>query len=128
MTDYLIPFPIRFVWSLNIQIFFLLDRGNNIRSVSGERKKMDDFYKLLNKYRIEGTFCDVALWAKCPTNPENVMGPYSAHKVVLAATCPSLASVMTSQVRQKKQRASLFQGLAERDLLAGLRRDSPFGS
>ena len=80
--------------------FFLLDRGNNIRSVSGERKKMDDFYKLLNKYRIEGTFCDVALWAKCPTNPENVMGPYSAHKVVLAATCPSLASVMTSQVRE----------------------------
>ena len=59
---------------------------------------MDDFYKLLNKYRIDGTFCDVALWAKCPTNPENVMGPYSAHKVVLAATCPSLASVMTSQV------------------------------
>jgi len=58
---------------------------------------MDDFYKLLNKYRIDGTFCDVALWAKCPTNPENVMGPYSAHKVVLAATCPSLASVMTSQ-------------------------------
>ena len=59
---------------------------------------MDDFYKLLNKYRIDGTFCDVALWAKCPTNPENVMGPYSAHKVVLAATCPALASVMTSQV------------------------------
>jgi len=58
---------------------------------------MDDFYKLLNKYRVEGTFCDVALWAKCPTNPENVMGPYSAHKVVLAATCPSLATVMTSQ-------------------------------
>ena len=57
---------------------------------------MEEFYQHLNKFRLEGTFCDVNLWAKFANNSDNVMGPFPAHKVILGACCPTLQSMMTS--------------------------------
>ena len=57
---------------------------------------MEEFYQQVNKFRLEGSFCDVNLWAKFANNSDNVMGPFPAHKVILGAFCPTLQSMMNS--------------------------------